>query len=412
MYRFIFVISFVIHPMITFEQALHIVLDAVGTKDFPYDKCELLALEQANGRIIQQAIFADRDMPAFDKSAVDGYACTSIDLETRSPMRLLEVIPAGVEPKYAIAQGDCSKVMTGAMVPKGTECVLMVEDALERDGSIYACDKPKIKSNICFQGEDTLAKTQLFSPGTLLKPQHIAILSAYGYTSIRVATKIKVGVISTGDELIEPWEAPQKAQIRNSNGLQLLAQCKESGVLPTYYGIAKDQTDSLAPIMAKAIRENEVVLVSGGVSMGDFDIVPETVKNLGITILFDRIAVQPGKPTTFGMGEGRFFFGLPGNPVSSFIQFELMVKPFLMKLMGTHYAPTSLFLPLAHSFGRKQAERLAHLPATIDATGFCNLIDYHGSGHISALDKAQCLVRIPVGVHTLSIGAFVEVILI
>jgi len=146
--------------------------------------------------------------------------------------------------------------------------------------------------------------------------------------------------------------------------------------------------------------------------MGDFDIVPQTAQSLGINILFDRVAVQPGKPTTFGTGAECFFFGLPGNPVSSFIQFELMVRPFLMRRMGAQFIPVSLRLPLSHPFTRKQAERMAHLPAVINPLGSCTLIDYHGSGHITALDRAQAIVRIPVGVTSVSAGEQVEVILL
>jgi molybdopterin molybdotransferase len=146
--------------------------------------------------------------------------------------------------------------------------------------------------------------------------------------------------------------------------------------------------------------------------MGDFDVVPETVKGMGVSILFDRVAVQPGKPTTFGVGKEGFFFGLPGNPVSTFIQFELMVKPFLMKLMGASYAPLSFLLPLSHPYSRKHTGRMAHLPATIDASGSCSLVDYHGSAHITALNFAQCIVRIPVGVSSVARGEMVEVIML
>ena len=397
--------------METFEKALQIVLDA-GQASLLKQDFEQVALEDACGRVLQQPVMADRDMPPFDKSAVDGYACKSVDLERGGPMRLLEVVAAGAMPLHQVMEGCCVKVMTGAMVPEGTECVLMVEEAWEVEGAVCCAGKSGRKTNICVQGEDLAMGAQVLDAGIVIQSQHIALLAAMGYARVQVAAKIKVGVISTGDELVEPWESPQAAQIRNSNSWQLMAQCRAAGALATYYGIAKDSVDSFAPVLAAAIKENDGVIVSGGVSMGDFDIVPQTAQSLGINILFDRVAVQPGKPTTFGVGAECFFFGLPGNPVSSFIQFELMVKPFLMGRMGAHYAPLLLRLPLSHPFTRKQAERMAHLPAVINPVGSCTLIDYHGSGHITALDRAQGIVRIPLGVTSVSAGTHVEVILL
>jgi len=399
--------------MVTFDEALHIVLDAAQTKEaLPDEKCEVVSLEDVCGRILQQTVVADRDMPPFDKSAMDGYACLYSDIVAEIPMRLLETIPAGSVALHEIASGVCSKIMTGAALPLGADYVLMIEDAKEKDGFVIPMGEPKRKSNISHQGEDLTAGTEVFAPGCIIQPQHVAVLAAVGCTKIRVAKRVRVGIISTGDELTEPWDAPERVHIRNSNGWQLLAQSKEAGALATYYGIARDCEESFAPLLSKALEENDVVVVSGGVSMGDFDIVPETARNLGIDILFDRVAVQPGKPTTFGVGPNGFFFGLPGNPVSSFIQFELMVKPFLMRLMGAHYVPVSFRLPLAHPYARKQAERMAHLPATIDPSGSCLLLNYHGSGHINSLQQANCLARIPLGVTFVATGEPVEIILL
>ena len=399
--------------MIVFEEALSIILNtAKVTGALPDDKCEWVSLENSCGRILQQTVIADRDMPPFHKSAMDGYACLYSDIVAATPLRLLETIPAGGVAKYPVTKGTCSKIMTGAALPLHADYVVMIEETREEEGFIYCTTKPKSKTNICFRGEDLMAGAPVLRPGCLIQPQHIAILAAVGCTMIRVAKKIKVGVISTGDELTEPWEPPKAVQIRNSNGWQLLDQSKKAGTLATYYGIARDHEDSFIPLLSTALYENDVVIVSGGVSMGDFDIVTKTAQQLGIDILFDSVAVQPGKPTTFGVGDHGFFFGLPGNPVSSFIQFELMVKPFLMQLMGAHFAPLSLRLPLSHPFTRKQAERMSHLPAKIDPSGSCLLLNYHGSGDINSLQQANCLLRIPLGVTFVAAGEPVEIILL
>ena len=406
--------------MITFEQALKIILDAAGAKsDLPKEKCEYVFLENACGRILQQTIISDRDMPPFHKSAVDGYACKYADLEKGNLMRLLEIIAAGSAPKYKVTEGCCSKVMTGSMIPEGTECVLMVEDAIQKNDGVRTIPHYKLahnKTNICLQGEDLRAGARVLTPGTLLKPQHIATLAAQGYTDICVAPKPTVAVISTGDELVEPSAIPSEVQIRNSNGWQLLAQITRAGASPSYYGIIKDWPEILRSALIQALTENTVIVLSGGVSMGDFDMVPGVLKSLGVKIFFDRVAVQPGKPTVFGIlnrqGATCYLFGLPGNPVSSFIQFELMVRPLLMLLMGASPQAITLRLPLAHTYRRKGAERMAHVPMDIDESGRCRLLSYNGSGHITALNSAQGVARIPLGVLELQENAIVEVILL
>ena len=406
--------------MITFEQALKIILDAAETKtELPKEQCEYVFLENACGRILQQPIIADRDMPPFHKSAMDGYACKYADLEKGNPMRLLEIIAAGTPPKHKITESCCSKVMTGAMIPEGTECVLMVEDAIQENDSVRTIPHYKLarnKTNICLQGEDLRAGARVLAPGTILMPQHIATLAAQGYTDIRVAQKLTVAVISTGDELVEPAVVPSSVQIRNSNGWQLMAQITRAGAIPSYYGIIRDWPEILRSALIQALSENTVIVLSGGVSMGDFDMVPDVLKSMGVKIFFDRVAVQPGKPTVFGIlnhqGKSRYLFGLPGNPVSSFIQFELMVRPLLLLLMGASHQTIALRLPMAHAYRRKGAERMAHVPMEIDESGRCRLLNYNGSGHITALNSAQGLARIPLGVLELQENAAVEVILL
>jgi len=309
--------------------------------------------------------------------------------------------------------------MTGAMVPQGAEYVLMVEDAILENDTVRTAPHCRVaphKTNICLKGEDVQAGVPLLTPGAFLKPQHIAMLATCGYTNLCVALKPKVGVISTGDELVEPSAIPSEVQIRNSNGWQLLAQATRAGAHPSYYGIVRDRADDLRTTLIEALIQNNVIVLSGGVSMGDFDMVPEALKSLDVTILFDRVAVQPGKPTLFGVwkeqGDSRYLFGLPGNPVSSFVQFELMVRPLLMLLMGSSPQTTTFRLPLSRPYRRKNAERMAHVPMEIDESGRCNLLNYNGSGHITALHSAQGAARIPLGVLELPENAPVEIILL
>lgn len=406
--------------MIKFEQALKIVLDAAeDMADRSELLCEEVSLKDACGRVLCQVVVSERDMPPFNKSAVDGYACRYADLENRGAMSLLEVIPAGKSPEFKVVDGYCSKIMTGAMVPEGAESILMVEDALVEGGEIRPAPDYKFsrnKTNICLQGEDILLGTTVLQPGTLLKPQHIATLAAMGCADVCVASKPKVAIISTGDELVDLSVEPNSVQIRDSNGWQLLAQASRAGANPSYLGIVKDQCEVLKSLLERALAENTLIILTGGVSMGDFDMVPDVLRSLGVEILFDRVAVQPGKPTTFGVveyeGASRFIFGLPGNPVSSFIQFELMVRPLLMKLMGSIHQSVTINMPISHEYRRKRSERMAHVPMEIDESGRCKMLHYNGSGHIEALNSAWGVARIPLGVSQLQENDMVEVILL
>jgi len=224
-----------------------------------------------------------------------------------------------------------------------------------------------------------------------------------------VYKQVRVGVISTGDELVEPGEVPGIAQIRNSNAYQLLAQASRMGALPRYEGIALDTEESTREKISRGFDNNDVVLLTGGVSMGDFDHVPKILHELGVELKFKSVAVQPGRPTVFGVRDGKFIFGLPGNPVSSFVQFELLVKPLIFKMTGHDYRPPSVNLPMGIEFTRKRAERLSWVPVKINEDGSVVPIEYHGSAHINALTLADGLIPVPIGKTKLEKGEPVHV---
>ena len=208
---------------------------------------------------------------------------------------------------------------------------------------------------------------------------------------------------------MEPDVKPDISQIRTSNSHQLVAQVLASDCLPTYYGIAMDTEASLDATLKKAMAECDVVLLSGGVSMGDFDLVPGIMKANGLTILFDEIAIQPGKPTTFAVSDDTWCVGLPGNPVATFTQFELLVKPFLYRLMGLEYRPANLRLPMAQTHTRARAARESWFPAKITDDGTVLPCEFHGSAHIDSLCEADCLGNMSPGVGTLEKGSLVTI---
>jgi len=217
-----------------------------------------------------------------------------------------------------------------------------------------------------------------------------------------------VGIISTGDELVEPAEKPDISQIRNSNAAQLMAQVKACNAIPAYFGIAKDTEASTREIITQALESSDVVLLTGGVSMGDFDYVPKVLNDLGIEIRFKSIAVQPGRPTVFGTSDGKYLFGLPGNPVSSFVQYELLVRPMLYQMMGNNYQALTFDLPMGETYTRRKAKRKSFLPVSIK-NGKVWPVSYHGSAHIHSYIYADGIVAVEIGNTTLEEGTLVNV---
>ncbi|MBN2175757.1 MAG: molybdopterin molybdotransferase MoeA [Bacteroidales bacterium] len=388
--------------MITFDEALKIV-----TSGDVKPETELVGFKSSLNRILAEDVRSDMDMPPFHKSAVDGYACRREDID--AIMEVVEMIPAGKAPGKTIGKNQCAKIMTGAPMPEGADTVIMVEDVEELEKNKIRYLKEKVKDNICYRGEDIRESEVVLKKGTLIQPQHIAVMATAGCVQPLVYRKVRVGLISTGDELVEPEIKPDISQIRNSNAYQLIAQIERMGALGIYYGIALDTEASTREKIVASFRENDIILLTGGVSMGDFDYVPAVLKDLGVEILFKSIAVQPGRPTVFGKKENKFVFGLPGNPVSSFVQFELLVKPLIYKLSGYAYATMKFKLPMAKEYTRKKSTRLSWIPVKINENSAVEPLEYHGSAHINALTIADGLVAVPIGETCLKQGELVDV---
>jgi len=390
--------------MILFEEALQIVL----SRDTGL-KTERIHFTEALNRVLAEDILADLDMPPFDKSAVDGYAFSLSSSETNpGSLELIETIAAGATPEKPVYPGQCSKIMTGAMVPPGADCVVMVEDTeVVNDVHIRINRNPKTR-NICYRGEDIRSGELVLARGTRLTAAHIAVLASLGAVNPLVASLPRIGIISTGNELVEPEHKPGSAQIRNSNAWQLRAQTLSLPAIPNYYGIATDDEQTLQRIINQALNENDVVLLTGGVSMGDFDFVPAILAQAGVEILFKSIAIQPGRPTVFGQRGSVFVFGLPGNPVSSFVLFEMMVRPFICRMMGNHEAAMVWKLPMGADYARRNASRKSMIPVVI-RDGFVFPVEYHGSAHINACTLASGLMVMEIGTTVCRKGEIVDV---
>lgn len=388
--------------MISFGRALEIVMDNAGSTG-----TEFVSWADSMDRVLAEDIAADTDLPPFDRSSVDGFACRKSDLG--KVLEVIETIPAGKWPSQSVTQGKCSRIMTGAPVPDGADCIIMVEDT-----EIAGPEKIKFrgkfhKENIAYRGEDVREGDIVLKAGRLIKPQDIAVMASVGHVSVAVGKMPRVAVLSSGSELTEPYERPAKQGIRNSNSSQLLAQVARTGAKGRYYGIAVDDEKLTLDLVVEAMSANEIVIITGGVSMGDFDFVPSVLGKAGVKILFDRVAVQPGKPTTFGVHDRGVVFGLPGNPVSSFIQFEMLVRPFIYKMMGHDWNPYEIRLPIKTKFERKNAGRMALIPVSFTSDNSVVPVEYHGSAHISALTDACGIIKLGVGQTVIEEGEIVNV---
>lgn len=392
--------------MITFDDAFEIVISSarrLGT--------ERLSIEDRgiSNRVLAEDIISETDLPPFNKSAMDGFACRRVDLA--NVLTIIETVPAGVMPEHAIAQNQCSKIMTGAVVPEGADCVIMVEDTEDAGKNKTRFTGKTTRDNICLKGEDVRKGQTVLRAGCKLSPQHIAVLASQGHVRPLVSALPKVGIIATGDELVAPAHVPHPFQIRNSNGSQLAAQLNNIGITATNYGIAADNEETLDRIIKKAIAENDVVISSGGVSVGDYDLVCRILKNNNVRLMFEKVAVKPGRPMVFGISDSaphRFFFGLAGNPISTFVMFELLIKPFLYKMMGHDFkAPVSL-MQLNKTI-KSNSERDSWIPVVSREDCSVTPVEYHGPAHISALCDAHGLLCIPAGTATIVEGSIVKV---
>ena len=388
--------------MVSFERALEIILS-----DTRLMETERVDFQESLHHLLAEDVYSDVDMPPFDKAAMDGYACRRADLQNE--MRVLETIAAGELASQSVGPHQCIKIMTGAAVPEGADTVIMVEQTEETAPGHIRFTADRTAPNIAKKAEDVKKGDMVLRKGMPILAQHIAIFAAVGCTRPLVSKKVRVGILSTGDELVEPYMYPGPGKIRNSNGFQLAAQVTNAHCIPNYMGIVPDDEQATDSAISKALAGNDVVLLSGGVSMGEFDFVPEIMKKNNVETGFQKVAVKPGRPTVFGRTDKAYIFGLPGNPVSSFINFETFVKPLLYEMMGHKYQAREILMPLAVDFKRKKADRREFLPVAIDDTGAVSPVQYHGSAHIHAIGMAQGLMNIPKGVFELKKGDLIHV---
>ena len=295
-------------------------------------------LAEALGAVVGRDIVAPHDVPPFDNSAMDGFAVRAVDTvdaTTESPKELMigETIPAGCAAPRPLAQGQAAKIMTGAPMPPGADAVVQSESAIERNGRALIQVMVRPGKNVRRAGEDVRKGERVLAAGSILGPAEIGLIASMGFPAPQVHRRPRVAIISTGSELVEVDQALGPGQIRNSNSYSLRAQCQQLGIEAVVLGIAPDDYQATRRLVEEGLGY-DVLLTSGGVSVGQFDFVKDVQDELGVERKLWGVAMKPGKPLAFGVRNGTLVFGLPGNPVSAMVSFELFVRPALLRLMG------------------------------------------------------------------------------
>jgi len=344
--------------MIGLDEALNIILKEIE----PLDIIEM-SLSEAFGMVLAEDVYSDMDIPPFDKSAMDGYAVRSADLaDAPATLPAQATVAAGSTHKGRIERGQCVRIMTGAPVPKGFDAVVMFEETEEKDGKVRFTRKAAQGQNICSQGEDVGTGERVLSKGSILGGPEIAVLASVGHVACMVHRRPVVSVLPTGSEIVEPDKALGEGMIRNSNGPMLTGLATALGAEVRYLGIGSDREEVLRGLIGKGLS-SDMLLISGGVSMGDYDLVPAMLRESGADIKLHRVRIKPGKPLLFAKGEGCVVIGVPGNPVSNFTTFNLFIKPVLHRMMGrSSYVPRFVDARLTHDV-YKRGERTHLMPS-------------------------------------------------
>jgi molybdopterin molybdotransferase len=384
--------------MLTFDQARRAIIRELGLLADPTSlRREIASLSDSLGRTVAQEIRADRPYPPFDRSIRDGYAVRAIEVSPGVKLRCIGELKAGDTPQISVSPGTCVQIMTGAAVPQGADAVVMTEHTRSDGDTIIFVNTIAPGQHIVKRGAEAANGHPFVIRGSRLGVAEIAAAAQVGAVELQVYLKPRVAILSTGDEVVSAETTPGDFQIRNSNAYSLAAQVSLTGGEPVVLTNAKDAEQDLHEKILQGLKEDMLIL-SGGVSAGKYDLVEKVLRDLGAEFFFDAVAIRPGKPTVFGICRGKPVFGLPGNPISTMVTFELFASLAVQMLSGVKPGPLAL---LEARLGEAMQEKtgLAHfLPSKLswpDGTPTVTPIRWQGSGDLAAVAKSNCFLYIP-----------------
>jgi molybdopterin molybdotransferase len=397
--------------MIGYREARELVISRV-TGLVGVLETEAVPLREAVGRVLAHDIVSDRDYPPFDRSIRDGYAVHAADTRVGAQLKCIGELKAGDSPSIAVSAGNCIQIMTGAALPDGADAVVMTEHTA-RAGDSVTLDRPvKSGQHVVRKGSEQAAGGTVLAAGVRIGFAEIAAAAQVGASLPVVTRRPRVAVLSTGDEVVDFGSVPGPFQIRNSNSVSLGAQISLLGGESVILGNAKDSLDDLRAKISAGL-EADALLLSGGVSMGKYDLVEPVLREFGAEFVFDAVAIRPGKPVVFAICQGKPVFGLPGNPVSTMVTFDLFVQPALDILAGAEVRPLP-FVQAVLTAPLSEKPGLTHfLPAQIswrDETARVSPLVWQGSGDVVAMARANCLMVVPAEGERIEAGEVVHVL--
>ncbi|MFH0963596.1 MAG: gephyrin-like molybdotransferase Glp [Planctomycetota bacterium] len=386
----------------------------------PLGRVECVALSDSLGRVLARDCPSDVNVPSCDNSAMDGYAVRASDLAGAQPssparLRLVETIRAGDRATRALEVGETYRIFTGALLPPGADAVVMQEDVLVEGAAILFRSPVRLQANVRLAGEDLRFDDTAVPAGSLLRPQEIGVLASAGHDSVPVVARPRVAVLSTGSELVGVRDLPEPGQVRNSNAFTLEALVRETGCQPILFPPVPDDVPATREALSRACgtADADLVLTSGGVSVGDYDLVLNCLQALGWRKLFWKVRMKPGHPVAAGLLHGKLVLGLPGNPVSVAVAFLQFARPALRKMLGLQrLLPATISASLLEPYNGK-GDREHFVPCTLEArpdgSWAAGLSLPHGSGILRSLSLAQGLLVVPLGTKHIPAGSTVSV---
>lgn len=392
-------------PMLSVDEAVKL----ISTRMTAVSETEGVALAEADGRILASDVVAPLPVPPFTNSAVDGFAVASGDLPAGEAGRFQVEGRLAAGGRAATPQpGHALRIFTGAPMPPGLDTVFMQEDVqLQDDGSVLLPPGLRAGANVRPAGEDIAAGSVALAAGTRLRPQELAVAAALGFTEVDVRRRIRVAVLSTGDEVAEPGAPRGPSQLYDSNRVMLATMLRRQGCVVSDFGVVPDDAERVAAALAQAAMSNDLIVTSGGVSTGEEDHVKAAVESAGRLVLW-RMAIKPGRPVAMGVIDGAALIGLPGNPVASFVTFVHVVQPAIAALAGARWQrPLPLPVRAAFSYRKKPGRReyvRAHLRVAADGSVEAIKFPREGAGLLSSLTQTDGLVELPEDISQVAPG--------